>query len=554
MTANTSHGYASQKLAPRQASSSIDPWATGELFARIEHPHPSIAFAAIGPIDPWHATRPKEMLVRCLLIGSDGMTVRAVLERRGEQSIHDFWTRLAVQLELQQKQGVFTFDVHRMHQPSMLSFAQCRTLANWISSNGDPFPSYLRRRFLDDALTGFETNEFQEIQLVFAQANQELQQAIDSAITSLDDELSQALILRPNLRFESATTLLRYARSYGPKARAFMCQALRTECLGLLNAAAEEVYAGKPPGLADVVCRGERLPKALIAYGVPQWLHRLTLTNKALNSEDCDGRPWLAAVKTIAQQRKGLDSETECEQVTLNVRFVQKHVGGCTAAVETLLRQTLHCLGRTESLRSRYEAACTGICKRITKATGRSAERIDVMRWLISLPINHVLDRPMPELLADAASYFLRLPMHEAFHAVFREQPQIPETFRPRGRYTVVRLEDLDTILSVGRRFANCLGALTTIMDYVHFGFMFYAIKEKGRVLAVFTLEAEPDHSDSKLQVKVQQLEAGASKDHCEAVMHRDAWELAVCLSTPESTEAIRRYLAATKLIRDRFD
>jgi hypothetical protein len=32
----------------------IDPWAKDELFAQIENPHPGIAFAVVGPIDPWH--------------------------------------------------------------------------------------------------------------------------------------------------------------------------------------------------------------------------------------------------------------------------------------------------------------------------------------------------------------------------------------------------------------------------------------------------------------------------------------------------------------------
>lgn len=531
----------------------IDPWAKDELFAQIENPHPGIAFAVVGPIDPWHATSPKETPVNCLLVGGDGLTIEMVRVHRGTQSLQEFWMRLSVQLSLSQGLATFGGGMRHSLQSQANSTARFRQLTNWLPATGDPLPAVLRRRFSRETQSSLEAAEADEAQYAFIQATDELQWAVDAAIEHLTVELSQLLLVRPTLRVESASTLIKHARGFGPRGISNMCQALRLDSLGLINAAAEEIRSGMKPCLADAICKGESFPKALIAYGIPAWLYRRTLNNAALNDEDCDGGLWLSALRSIAQARKGLESDDDCRCIAQHVRLVQRQVQSSTVALEHLLLQTQLGLRRTEELHSRYEAASSAICKRIAKVTGRKLEHAIVMRWLVLQPVNEFLKQPLDDVLASADAHFLRLPIEEAFNAALRQQPGIPDHFQSRGNYTLVRMDRLDAILNLGKKMGNCLAQLNTVMDFVLFGHMFFAIKVQGRTRAVFALEIDCDNSDSRHVFKVKQLEADRDAGLFEAVMYRDAWELAVCLGESGSSQAIRSYIAATRSLHERF-
>lgn len=520
-----------------------DPWAQERLFAHIEQPHSSIAFAVVGLIDPWYSTRSHAPAINCLLVSSDGMAMALIRCERGSGTLSDFWSQVAARFQLQRESGMHLSD----------SLQHWRQWETWISAAGDPFPAAMRRHYAQWRTDEVDPDTEDGMQKALVHAQESLQDAVDAAASRLSVDLAMSTRLRPSLAFNTACHLLRYAESKGESAKAYMVQALQVEALGTLNAAAAEVRQGLADGLAHVICSGASLPDAMRTHAVPVWLHRRTFNHAELREINCDGALWMEALRCFAAIHSTPLGEAQCQGVALIIDFVQRLCGGDCAAVASVTEKAFERKAWAATGLSMYEDRFTYCCEVMKGLAGWHPPRSEVMQWLLNLPTKQVCHTPRQAMAQAAALHFLGVSIEERINAVLITHPGVPSDIQARGAYQFKALNTLEGVLQTGKWMHNCLEHRSAVIEYILSNTLIFEVEESHSIRAVIAVQVEPSEYATGSEVSVCEVMA-ARGTVANAVLLRDAWELAACLSGQEYVARITSYLEATARLRTWLD
>lgn len=521
------------ELPLQKALFPLDPWGGEAVFVVVDHPHPAIARAMVGPLLMGRDDHLDPSRLRCLALDSSrhflfGAQAPSNLRANPEK----FWAAVASQA------GAASLG-HGGNQSTPLAVTPKDSFKHWSGSNFwmpeagagrrlhkavHALSKLMARHGGDDSLCGPEVDALRCEHLALARVSAQLTAALQCLLQAIAPELQAAYTRRPRLSTGMVNRLLALAQAEGLMASRHMLQAIQTESFGLLHLMAFDGGCPASREILQAVLSGTSLPAKFSELGVSRGVYRRTLFRPELSmlqrpqqsldisSLHIPGAQWLAAMRLtqdqpiyslgdwhalghmLAQlQLLGLSDQS------LNLAVMAYCVKGghktCGAALQRLCRNA-HAL-----MKGAQHIALTSLV--FEDAIGIALE------WETHRPVTplghsccvdeHDWTDPAANLLV--VCHVFGLEVHAVIQDALNIHPGIPKGLSVPAGLRLFPLDSVTLTFSHGNQVGNCLGDFCPVARYIADGVALYGVQHDGVAIGTVALKRDVDERDPKVEV-----------------------------------------------------
>lgn len=517
----------------QQSVFGLDPWGCESVFVVVDHPHPAIARAMVGPLFMGMDDHSGSQTLRCIALDkSRHFLFCAQVTSTLLVDPEKFWAMVVGQC------GVFSpFNMGDQSTPLVITPKDSVKYWSggefWMPEAGAGrcmhkavhiFSKLLARHAVHDSVCGEAIDALHFENLASIQVNAQLAAALNHLLQAIVPELRAAYIQRPRLSTGMVNRLLALAQAEGLKATRHMLQAIQTESFGLLHLMAFE--NGSPVGaeVLQVVLSGVSLPAKIGELGISKGVYRRTLFRPELSAlqvappsmDICSlhmpGTQWLAAMRLTQDKPihslgdwQALGGMLEQLQLlalsdrSLNLAVMAYCVKGghktCGAALQRL------CSNAHALLNGAQHIALASITFEDAIAIALEWEN-----FVPGAPVsrNRFLREPDwtdPAVVLLVVCQVFGLDVRDVMQRALNTHPGLPAGFCQSAGLLLLPLDSMALASCHGNQIGNCLENSSSIARYIADGVALYGVQEAGVAIGTVALKRDIDEPDPKVEV-----------------------------------------------------
>ena len=537
----------SAQYLSQQALFPLDPWGAGEVFVVIDHPHPTIVRAMVGPLVLGRDRSPGEWRPQCIALKSNRRClVRTSVDETWLFEPERLWDHVthAIRADTYWDMGddsdsVATGEDSILHWSSNAFWMKQGGVGKGFHEAVYRLSKLLAQAALEGSLCGETLHPLHHEHLATAQVEAQCMAAIQHLVHAMVPELQAAYARRPYLSTGMVNRLLSLTQDYGGEAARNMLQAIQTESVGLLHLMTLRAEFSAAAEILEAVCRGDSLPAKLKQLGISKSAHRLTLVKPEhlsrqtqlppgdINSFSVTGPQWLEAMRLPHIQRVASLGDSRALRNTLAALQLLQDV-----QLQALNNQTLSS-AVVEFCVKKGDMACCAVFKRLCKnarALMTGAQRIAqtrltfegaigmAMKWEVTTLgdgyVNCHCDWTNPHDFLLVVCQEFGIEVVDVMRPIMKAHPGVPDGFKVAAGLALLPLDSLELTLFHGQQVGNCLGSFATMAFYIARGQALYSVRNNGVAIGTIALSCGTSASTPRVVVsEVSGLDDGPFND-----------------------------------------
>ena len=511
----------------------LDPWGCERVFVVVDHPHPAIARAIVGPLILGRDRYSGPQLLRCIALHSSRhFLFSAQISANFRVDTEKFWAIVASHFR--------PADLCRVGVPSEPwavtpkdSFKHWTGNAFWMTEAVSSehlhntvyvLSKLLARHDVDGHLVGETDHPLRYEHLALIHVNDQLVAAMEQLFQAMVPELRAAYTRRPRLSTGLVNRLMALAQADGVQATKYMLQAIQTESFGLLHLMAFDDGCPDAHDILQVVLSGGSLPTKFLELGVSKGVHRRTLFRPDhpdrqkpsppldISSLNMPGVQWLAAMRLT--QRQPI--------------YSLEHWQAFGHMLEQLMALDLSDLSLNSAVMGHCVKAGYKTCAAVLKglisnahALMKGAQNIALVSLVFADAIGIAMEwetyQPVPparhsridrepdwtdpaELILVVCQVF-GLDVHETIQGILNTHPGLPTGFSDVKGLLLLPVDSLALTMFHGYKVGNCLQNFRSVVNYLVEGVALYGIQDDGVIVWTIALKRDADEQDLKVKV-----------------------------------------------------
>ena len=511
----------------------LDPWGCERVFVVVDHPHPAIARAIVGPLILGRDRYSGPQLLRCIALHSSRhFLFSAQISANFRVDTEKFWTIVAshfrpadlCRVGVASEPWAVTPKDSVKHWSGSAFWMTEAVSSEHLHNTVYVLSKLLARHDVDGHLVGETDHPLRYEHLALIHVNDQLVAAMEQLFQAMVPELRAAYTRRPRLSTGLVNRLMALAQADGVQATKYMLQAIQTESFGLLHLMAFDDGCPDAHDILQVVLSGGSLPTKFLELGVSKGVHRRTLFRPDhpdrqkpsppldISSLNMPGVQWLAAMRLT--QRQPIYSLEDWQALghmleqlpPLDLSDLSLYSALMTHCVKVGYKT---CGAVLKRLISNAQALMKG-AQNMAFISVAFGDAIGIaMEWETHRPVPPVcrsrIDREPdwtePAELILAVCQVFGLDVQGVMQSTLSTHPGVPTGFSDSTGLLLLPLDSLELTFLHGNRVNNCLENFYSTACYIADGIALYGVEDDGVAVGTIALKRDADQRNPKVEV-----------------------------------------------------